>query len=107
MADVATERIVKTPGTCGGKARIAGHRIRVLDVVHWSEHAGLTPREIVEYYPSITVEDVEAALAYYHAHPEEIREEVRREEEIAERYRAQHPSRVEEKLRARRHQVPA
>jgi len=107
MAHAATERIVKTPGTCGGKARIAGHRIRVIDIVHWSEDAGLTPKEIVEYYPGMTVQDVEAALAYYHAHPEEIREEMRREEGIAERYRAQHPSRVAEKLRARRRQVPA
>jgi uncharacterized protein (DUF433 family) len=35
-------RIERTPGVCGGKACIAGHRISVLDVVVWHEHQGMT-----------------------------------------------------------------
>ena len=33
MSVIPNERIVKTPGTCGGRARIAGDRVRVQDVV--------------------------------------------------------------------------
>ncbi len=39
---MTTERITKTPGVCGGKACIAGHRIRVMDIVIWHEHMGMS-----------------------------------------------------------------
>lgn len=61
------DRISKTPGVCGSKACIAGHRVRVLDIVEWHEHQGLTPDEIVSEVPSNTLADVHAALAYCHA----------------------------------------
>ena len=48
------ERIVSTPGTCGGKPRIAGHRIKVADVAVWYERMGLSPDEIVSTWPSLT-----------------------------------------------------
>ena len=70
---VITSHIESTPGTCGGKPRIAGHRIRVQDVVMWHEAHGLSPDEIVNHYPGITLADVYAALAYYHDHRDEIR----------------------------------
>lgn len=72
MVSVSKEHIEKTPGTCGGRARIAGHRIRVMDIVALHEHRKLSPAEVAEQYPSITLADVYAALAYYHDHREEI-----------------------------------
>jgi uncharacterized protein (DUF433 family) len=59
-------RIVSTPGTCGGKPRIDGHRVTVEDVAIWHERQGMSPDEIVSAYPSITLSDVHAALAYYY-----------------------------------------
>jgi uncharacterized protein (DUF433 family) len=47
MAGVSREPLTKTPGVCGGKACIAGHRIRVMDVVVLHERRGLSPEEIV------------------------------------------------------------
>src|SRR5665213_1955604 len=58
-------RIVSTPGVRGGKPRIDGHRVTVADVVVWHERQGMSPDEIVDNYPSITLSDVYAALAYY------------------------------------------
>lgn len=52
MESTSNERIVKTPGTCGGKARIAGHRVRVQDIVSWHEHQGMTPDQIVSQIPT-------------------------------------------------------
>ncbi len=94
-----SERIVKTPGTCGGKTRIAGHRITVLDIVHWHEHQGMSAGEIVFQYPSISLSDVYTALAYYFDHIEEIRIEMQNEIALAEEFRQRHPSLLEERLK--------
>lgn len=63
--DVSREHIEIIEGAGGPKARIRGHRIRVVDVVEWYENAGMSADEIVEEYPTITKADVFAALAYY------------------------------------------
>src|SRR5205809_826573 len=102
MSIASNERIVKTPGTCGGRARIAGHRVRVQDIVIWYEHQGMTPDEIVSHIPSITLADVHSALAYYFDHVQEIQEEIRADRAYAEEMRERHPSLVKEKLRQER-----
>ena len=96
------DRIIRTPGICGGKTCIAGHRVRVLDIVVWHEHQGMTPDEIVSHIPSITLADVHAALAYYFDHIEEIQEEMRTERAFAEEFRRKNPSLLETKLRQER-----
>lgn len=68
--EAVSEHIEITPGICGGKPRIAGHRIRVQDVVIWHEHLGMSLDEIVYHHPSITLADVYAALTYYYDHIE-------------------------------------
>jgi uncharacterized protein (DUF433 family) len=99
MADVITERITKTPGICGGKACIAGHRVRVIDIVIWHEHMGMSADEIVSQVPAITLGDVYTALAYYFDHIEEIREEIRREHEYADEFMRKYPSVLQAKLK--------
>ncbi|HUQ94658.1 MAG TPA: DUF433 domain-containing protein [Bryobacteraceae bacterium] len=89
---------MKTPGTCGGRARIGGHRVRVQDIVIWHEHQGMTPDEIVSQIPSITLADVHSALAYYFDHVQEIQEEMRGDRAYAEEFRRNHPSLLDEKL---------
>lgn len=98
MTTVSKEHIAKTPGVCGGKACIAGHRIRVMDIVVMHERRGMSPDEIVDQYPGITLADVYAALAYYHDHREEIEDEFRRERELADQMRAQFPPKLRGKL---------
>ena len=66
MENVIAQHIAKTPGICGGRACIAGHKIRVQDIVVLHEMHGMSPREILEQYPTISLADVHAALAYYH-----------------------------------------
>lgn len=57
------ERIVSTRETLSGAPRIAGTRVHV-SVVLDNLAAGLTPDQIVDEYPSLTVDDVRAAIAY-------------------------------------------
>jgi uncharacterized protein (DUF433 family) len=83
MQNVLAEHISKTPGVCGGRACIAGHRIRVMDVVGWHERRGYTAAQIVEMFPGITLADVHAALAYYYDHIEEIENDFAKDEEWA------------------------
>ncbi|WP_435077928.1 DUF433 domain-containing protein [Halococcus sp. AFM35] len=74
--------IVSTPEVLGGKPRIEGRRISVLHVVDQVQ-SGRTPEEITTQF-DLTLGEVHTALAYYHEHPEEMRE---LREEIAERVR--------------------
>jgi uncharacterized protein (DUF433 family) len=100
MNTVSTEHIEKTPDVCGGSARIAGHRVRVLDVVVWHELRGYAADEIVAMFPGITLADVHAALTYYFDHRQEIDDEFRRDEQAAKDLLARYPSKVHGKLGA-------
>lgn len=84
MVPMLSDYITKTPGVCGGKACIKGHRIRVQDIAVMSEIHGRTPDEIANTY-DLSLAQVHAALAYYFENIEEIREEMRRGEELVEK----------------------
>jgi len=51
--------------------RLKGHRI-------WLEHlltlylAGMTPEQIITEYPTVTLAEAQAAIAYYHTHQAEV-----------------------------------
>lgn len=96
---VPTQHIELTPGICGGKPRIAGHRIKVQDIVIWHERMAMSPDEIVYHYPTITLADVYAALAYYHDHREQIRQDIESSEIFAKQLQADKPSLVEKLLK--------
>src|SRR5215213_4398625 len=67
----ASDRIVKTPGVCGGEARIDGTRIPIWGLV---EARGLKKSDeaILADYPQLTPDDLAAAWAYAASHAEEI-----------------------------------
>jgi uncharacterized protein (DUF433 family) len=98
MQSVISEHIESTPGICGGRPRIAGHRIRVSDIIVWHERQGLSPEEIVTRFPQIGLADVYAALAYYHDHHDEVRQFMLEDEEFAEFIHANTPSKLVKKL---------
>ncbi|MDB5307261.1 MAG: hypothetical protein JWO38_1463 [Gemmataceae bacterium] len=100
MSTVSVEHIEKTPDTCGGRARIAGHSIRVMDIVALHEHGPMSPAEIARQYPTITLADVYAALAYYHDHRDEIEADFADARKWDE-YGKTQPSKLRDKLKAR------
>ncbi len=57
------ERISVDPLVCHGKACITGTRIMV-SVILDNLAAGVSPEEILESYPSLNSEDIQAAIAY-------------------------------------------
>ena len=99
MEDVLTQHITKTPGVCGGRACIAGHRVRVMDVVVWHEMRGYSPDQVVDLFPGISLADVHAALAYYFDHRQEIEDEFRKEDDVGEWVKANIPSKISQATR--------
>ncbi len=57
------EHISVDPNTCHGQACIAGTRVMVTVILD-NLAAGLTVEEIAESYPSVSAEEVKAALQY-------------------------------------------
>jgi uncharacterized protein (DUF433 family) len=57
------ERISVNPDICHGKPCVKGTRIMVAVILD-NLAEGLTPEDIVEEYPPLTLEDVRAAIAY-------------------------------------------
>ena len=98
MENLLVQHIEITPGICGGKPRIAGHRVRVQDIVIWHEKLGLSPDEILIHYPQLTLADVHAALAYYFDHITEIEEDLRREDELIKAAQARHSPKLKARL---------
>jgi uncharacterized protein (DUF433 family) len=99
MENVIAQHISKAPGVCGGRACIAGHRIRVMDIVGWHERAGYTVAQIVEMFPGISRTDVHAALAYYYDNVEEIEGDFCNDEEWARWAEANLPSLIPPEFR--------
>lgn len=101
VENVLVQHIEKTPGVVGGKARIAGTRIRVMDIVIWYEKHGKTADEIIDMFSHITLADVHAAIAYYYDNREEIESSFAREREFANEIAKKYPSKLKEKLGGR------
>lgn len=72
--------IVRNPRIFGGKPIIGQHRISVHDIAALVRQ-GYTPEQIVsdDIYPTLTLEEVHAALRYYERHKEVINWEIARE----------------------------
>ena len=85
---IESRHIEATPGVCGGRARIAGHRIRVQDIVIWTEQ-GRSADQIVADFPQLSLADVYAALAYYHDHREETDRQIREDDQFVAQMKAQ------------------
>jgi len=81
--------IVRTPDVRGGRSRIAGTGVTVQRIVGWYK-LGLSPEEIAEELGNLTLAQVHAALAYYHANREEIESALAAEQAESDRFARQH-----------------
>lgn len=73
--------VVQTDDVLGGEPRLEGTRIGVLDVYELVVDGGYPPADVADQLDR-SLGEVYTALAYYHEHPEEMRE-CRREREEA------------------------
>jgi uncharacterized protein (DUF433 family) len=66
-----------------GRPCIAGTGVTVRRIAGW-HNLGLTPEEIAAKIEHLTLAQIHAALAYYHANRDEIDSDIAREEAVAE-----------------------
>jgi uncharacterized protein (DUF433 family) len=81
--------ITRTSDVRGGRPRLAGTGVTVQRIVGWYK-LGLSPEEIAEEFGHLTLAQVHAALAYYHANREEIESAIAGDETRADRLAQQH-----------------
>jgi uncharacterized protein (DUF433 family) len=80
--------IVLSPDVRHGRARISGTGVTVRRIVEWYK-SGFSPEEIAHEIGHLTLAQVFAALAYYHANREEVESDIAHENEIADRLEAE------------------
>ena len=57
------QRISVDPNVCGGKPCVKGTRIYIAILLD-ALAEGLTPEQLLDHYPQLTLEDIRAVLAY-------------------------------------------
>jgi uncharacterized protein (DUF433 family) len=95
--NISAANITKTQGVCGGKPCIAGRRIPVQNVYIWYEYNDMTPDQIASQH-DLTLGQVHAALSYSYTNIGEIRDSIRKSEELAAEIKKQYPSKLKQKL---------
>jgi uncharacterized protein (DUF433 family) len=84
-----------------GRGWIDDTNVKVIEVVLDRFAWGLSPEEIHEGYPHLSLAQIHAALSYYYDHKAEYDAEIARQEELVERLRAENQnSPIRQKLRA-------
>jgi uncharacterized protein (DUF433 family) len=83
ITDIGT-LITQTSEICGGRPRIAGTGVSVRRIVTWYQ-LGYSPEEIEAEIPHLTLAQIHAALAYYHANREAMDREMAAEAAETER----------------------
>jgi uncharacterized protein (DUF433 family) len=73
--------IVRDPEIRGGRPRLAGTGVTVRSIVIWYQQ-GSTPEQIVHQFGHLTLAQVYAALAYYHANRDEIDADLAEEDRL-------------------------
>lgn len=81
--------IVRSPEIRGGRPCVAGTGVTVRRIVAWYK-LGLGPEEIAEEFGHLSLAQVYAALAYYHANRDEIEADLAAEEAEAENLEREH-----------------
>ena len=76
-----TRGITKTIGVCGGDACIDKTRIPVWLMVNWRRQ-GMSDAELLNLYPHLSAADLVNVWAYADAHPDEIEQAIRENDEV-------------------------
>ena len=85
-----------------GVAWVDDTRVKVVEVVLSKQAYDLTPEELHEQYPHLSLAQIHAALAYYYDHQDELDADIVRRAKVAEEIQAQTEDRA---LQARLHEV--
>ena len=85
--------IVRDPEIRGGRPRLAGTGVTVRRIVGWYR-LGLTAEEIADRFGHLSLAQVHAALAYYHANRAEIEADIQADEAEADALESAHRAHI-------------
>ena len=86
MSTMLDSMLSRSADVCGGRICIGGTRITVHRVATLYKQ-GETPEEILQTYPHLSLGQVYAALAYYHANRAEIESELAQQDALYDELR--------------------
>jgi uncharacterized protein (DUF433 family) len=92
--DIKHPYITKDPKISGGSPVISGTRIRVIDVVIEYDRLGMTPDEIIDAHPHLTLEAVHDALSYYYENREFFDNDISKRKENLKNLAHKFPSKL-------------
>ena len=90
--------ISTNPRISRGSPVIAGTRLRVIDLVIEYDRLGLTPDQIIDAHPHLTLEALHNALSYYYKNRTIIDAEIRKRKENIKKLSSKFPPKLKESL---------
>jgi uncharacterized protein (DUF433 family) len=75
-----------------GVAKLIGTRTKVMQIV-MDQMLGYSPEQMREEHPHLSLAQIHAALAYYHAHKDQVDAQIEDSRRFVEQMRAAHPNR--------------
>ena len=76
-----------------GVAKLIGSRSKVRQVVMDVQN-GMTPEQVHDAYPHLSMAQIHAALAYYYDHKEQVDAEIEEGRRLFEEFKAKNPKRM-------------
>ena len=70
---------------------IVGSRVPI-DRIVWEYRNGEDPETIQSHYPTLNLEQVNGAIAFYQSHKEEVEQVMEERRRVEDAYRAAHPA---------------
>jgi uncharacterized protein (DUF433 family) len=95
MSTTLDGMLTRTADVCGGRIRLDGTRITVHRIATLYKQ-GQSPEEIAQTYPHLSLGQVYAALAYYHANRAEIESELAAADARYDELRDENPPRAQD-----------
>jgi uncharacterized protein (DUF433 family) len=80
------------PKISRGSPVISGTRVRVIDIAIEYDRLGLTPDQIIDAHPHLTLEAIHDALSYYYENRKAFDEQIRKEKEFIKKIAKETPS---------------
>lgn len=82
------------PKISRGSPVISGTRVRVIDIAIEYDRLGLTPDQIIDAHPHLTLEAVHDALSYYYENQAIFDDEIRQQKEKIKELSKKFPSKL-------------
>jgi uncharacterized protein (DUF433 family) len=73
------------PLISGGSPVVSGTRVRVIDIVIEYDRLGLTPDQIIDAHPQLSLEEIHYVLSYYYENRDSFDDEISKRKETIKR----------------------